>query len=147
VAWREGGWAVGGEGSLGRSRGGARLISHFHAFSFLFLYFAYSFVSSFQTRAQTQNKMNAFQMYAASKIKYTLQHGATSHDFLRVFVIHVFKIDPSVTLKEKERSENKSEVRCNLNLVDIREKKFIPPIQAVTRRFIPVVHSNSKQLN
>jgi hypothetical protein len=33
--------------------------------------------------------MNAFQTYATSKIQYVLQHGATSHDFLRVFLIHV----------------------------------------------------------
>jgi hypothetical protein len=57
--------------------------------------------------------MNAFQTYAACKIKYALQHGATSHDFFMVSLIHELKINPSTTLKEKERSKEEKEKEDN----------------------------------
>jgi hypothetical protein len=70
--------------------------------------------------------MNAFQTCAASKIKYVLQHGATSHDFLRIFLIHEFKINPSTTLK-KERSKEEEEKEGNTYiLVNIREENLYP---------------------
>jgi hypothetical protein len=57
--------------------------------------------------------MNALQTYVASKTKCALEHGATSHDFLRVFLIHDFKINPSITLKGKEKSKKEEEKEGN----------------------------------
>jgi hypothetical protein len=57
------------EGGLGAKRGRWTLFLFPCFLLSFFLYFAYSFLSTFQTREQTQNNNNAFQMYASSKNK------------------------------------------------------------------------------
>lgn len=76
-------------------------------FFFLFLFYSIS-----KLMKNSQIKMNAHHVHHQSKIAM-LQHDAAFHNFLRVLFTHGININVSTTLKWKERSENKREVRCN----------------------------------
>jgi hypothetical protein len=81
-------------------RGGAGLFSYFPAFSSLFFYIL---LILFYLLSKLESKLKTiimhFKCMHQAKIKYAFHGGATSHDFITVFVIDEFKTDLSITLK------------------------------------------------
>jgi hypothetical protein len=78
-------------------------------FFYFLLFYSYSYLYT-----RKSYKLNEYipRQYVKHKIN-VLQHDAKNHYSLRVLLIHDLKINPSATLKRKEKSKKEDEDRGN----------------------------------